>query len=233
MATAISARANKTIQGILRNTPEDSAVLNRFKEQFIRIESKFPLLRDYIIYEGQVCMAVMQKDKAQSIVETAFDEECYDSNTVERILTADEEFFERNRDCYMNNIADIQAVLDNAMPYMQTYAKLQQLEEKQCKEAKEKEAPLALMFAPAFPKLYSISIKAKTHSNAIKTAIEIYMIKAQTGKLPDVLPVGLPKDLFSGKDFEYEKTDDGFVLRCQGKDLSRDEIYEYGFKVKE
>ena len=58
------------------------------------------------------------------------------------------------------------------------------------------------------------------------------MIKAKTGKLPDELPAGLPKDLFSDRDFEYIKTADGFILRCQGKDLGKDEIYEYEFKVK-
>ena len=31
---------------------------------------------------------------------------------------------------------------------------------------------------------------------------------------------------------EYEKTKEGFVLGCQGKDLSKDEIYKYEFKVK-
>jgi len=51
-------------------------------------------------------------------------------------------------------------------------------------------------------------------------------------QLPDELPADLPKDLFGGKDFEYERTKDGFVLRCQGKDLSKDKIYEYEFKVK-
>ena len=39
-------------------------------------------------------------------------------------------------------------------------------------------------------------------------------------------------DIGSGKDFEYKKTSDGFILRCQSKDLSKDEIYEYKFKVK-
>jgi len=46
------------------------------------------------------------------------------------------------------------------------------------------------------------------------------------------LPAGLPGDLFSGKDFKYKKTTEGFTLRCQGKDLSKDEIYKYEFKVK-
>jgi hypothetical protein len=42
----------------------------------------------------------------------------------------------------------------------------------------------------------------------------------------------LPKDLFSGEDFEYEKKDDGFVLRCRAKDLGKDKIHEYEFKLK-
>jgi len=45
-------------------------------------------------------------------------------------------------------------------------------------------------------------------------------------------PEGLPKDLFSGKDFRYEKTADGFTLRCRGKDLDKNETYQYEFKVK-
>ena len=58
------------------------------------------------------------------------------------------------------------------------------------------------------------------------------MIKAKTGKLPDTLPAGLPGDLFSSKPFGYEKTPEGFILRCQGKDLGRNEVYEYEFKMK-
>jgi hypothetical protein len=63
-------------------------------------------------------------------------------------------------------------------------------------------------------------------------AIDIYIIKAKTGQLPDALPESMPKDLFSGKDFKYEKTKEGFVLRCRGKDLVKDKIYEFEFKVK-
>jgi len=46
------------------------------------------------------------------------------------------------------------------------------------------------------------------------------------------LPAELPGDLFSGKDFQYEKTTEGFILRCQGEDLYKNEVYEYEFKVK-
>jgi hypothetical protein len=72
---------------------------------------------------------------------------------------------------------------------------------------------------------------SKTLFNAIIAAVEIYIVKAKTSRLPDTLPAGLPRDLFSGKDFEYEKTKDGFILRCRGKDLDKDEFYQYEFKV--
>jgi hypothetical protein len=232
VAISISGRANTTIQSILKDTTKNSQVLNRFKEQFIHINNKFPLLRDYIIYEAEMCAATIQKDKAQAIVEMASDEECFDPNIAARILTADEEFFERNKALYMNYMTDIQAVLDSNIPYMQAYAKFQESEKRLKKEAKEKQAPLALILTPAFDKIYSLTVRRKTHANAIETAIEIYVIKAKIGRLPDTLPAGLPPDLFSDRDFQYEKTKDGFVLRCQGKDLSKDEIHQYEFKVK-
>ena len=59
----------------------------------------------------------------------------------------------------------------------------------------------------------------------------------------------MPKDRYSREDFEYEVTEDGFILRCRGKDIDgggfdpdclwpdedtdcmRDIIREYEFKV--
>jgi len=234
VAIAISGRANSAIQSILTDTLEDSQALNRLKEQLTNIENKFPSLRDYIGYEAEVGVATMQRAKAQAVVDIAFDEECFDPNTAKRILEADEEFFERSRDCYTRHMNSIQAVLDAPMSYPQAYQKLLELGEKLTKEAKEKDTPLAIMFAPAFNRIYSLSVRGKTHFNAVKAAIEVYIIKAKTGKLPDTLPAGLPGDLFSGKPFEYKKTTGGFILRYRGEDLSDKDkkIYEYEFKVK-
>jgi len=234
VAIAISGRANTAIQNILKDTPENSKVLNRLKEQLTNIENKFPLLRDYMGYEAEVCVATMQKDKAKVVVNTVFDGESIDPNVAKRIFEADEEFFDRNRDCYTHHMASVQAVLDSPVSYQQTYEKLLELGEKLIKETEEKDAPLAIMFAPAVNRIYSLSVRGKTHFNAVKAAIEIYQIKSKTGKLPDVLPAGLPGDLFSSKPFEYKKTADGFILRYQGEDLSDKDkkIYEYEFKVK-
>ena len=67
----------------------------------------------------------------------------------------------------------------------------------------------------------------------LRAAIEIYQIKAATGKLPQKLPAGMPKDMFSGKDFEYSVTRGGFVLKCRAKNLKADKIEEYEFGIAE
>ena len=119
------------------------------------------------------------------------------------------------------------------LPYPRAYNKLLKLAEKPGKDVeKTPYAILTSIFTPVLAKIYSIDIKRQTDTNALLAAIDIYIIKAKTGKLPDALPAGLPKDLFSDKDFLYEKTADGFILRCQGKDLGKDKIYDYESKVK-
>jgi hypothetical protein len=93
---------------------------------------------------------------------------------------------------------------------------------------------------PAFPLLVNTMMLTKFESNiryraifnALKAAIEIYLIKAQTGQLPEQLPDGLPKDPYSGRDFEYEITKDGFLLRCRMKAFDGKEKYEFEYKIK-
>ncbi len=51
--------------------------------------------------------------------------------------------------------------------------------------------------------------------NSTKAGVELYLIMAKTGQLPEKLPDYLPKDPYTGRDFLYEITDDGFILGCQ------------------
>ena len=234
VAVAISARSNQAIQNILKNTPGDLEVLNSLKEQLIQIDDKFPLLKDCIVHEGQVCAATMQKEKIQAIVKMTSDGVTSDPKIAERILSADDDFFKRNRDYWFKSIDTYKTTLESGLPYPQTYARLGELAEKIPQEADENpDATLTAISLPAVDRIYNLAVRRRTHCNAIRAAIDIYIIKAKTGRLPDALPEGMPKDLFSGKDFKYEKTKEGFVLRCRGRDLSRDKIYEYEFKVSE
>ena len=119
------------------------------------------------------------------------------------------------------------------LPYEQAYTRLKELSEIPSKEAaKNPDATLTVVLVPAVGKLYGQGIRVKTFSNAVRAAVDIYIVKAKTGRLPDELPAGAPKDLFSSEDFEYEKIDDGFILRCRAEDLLKDKIHEYEFKIK-
>ena len=124
----------------------------------------------------------------------------------------------------------MQAALD--LPYPQSHKQLEELSEKAGKQAADNPAAiLSAAFWPAVTRICTLEVRALTNVNALKAAIDIYIVRAKTGRLPDTLPAGLPRDLYSSKDFEYEKTKDGFILRCQGKDLDKDEIFKYEFKV--
>jgi hypothetical protein len=73
----------------------------------------------------------------------------------------------------------------------------------------------------------------KARVNATKAAVEIYLVLAKTGKLPDKLPDYLPKDPFIGRDFLYEITDEGFTLRCEGNKFLASKGITLEFRVRE
>jgi hypothetical protein len=67
--------------------------------------------------------------------------------------------------------------------------------------------------------------------NGTKAAVEVYLLRARTGKLPEKLPEHLPKDPFTAQDFKYEITDEGFVLRCEGNEFLFQKEISLEFKV--
>lgn len=57
--------------------------------------------------------------------------------------------------------------------------------------------------------------------NCIRAAVELYLMLAKTGQLPKELPDYLQKNPYTGRDFLYEITDDGFILGCQSEIFKR------------
>ena len=136
-------------------------------------------------------------------------------------------------------------IIDGEMPYEEKYTELQRLID----ELKEEfgNVPgtkvLAIVFSPELIDFYSIQVRHTVQLNALKAAIEIYLATANTGQLPESLPDYLPKDPFSGQDFEYEITEKGFVLSCRTKDIlasqatwplgtDQDVIHKYEFELQ-
>ncbi|MHC4587382.1 MAG: hypothetical protein ACYS3N_22880 [Planctomycetota bacterium] len=235
VAVAHDKFAKKCIQGILSEMPEDMELLTGLKNDLAYVTGRGPSARAAVDADTRMVLADMRVEKVEEnqvlfAADTGSPE--LDKLIQKRLIAADAEFFEKNRIYFKNYMETFASVQDSSMPYTKAYQELKQLDKKAKKDAiKDSDATLTTMVGSALHHVFNIEVESKTFLNAIKAALEIYIIKAKTGKLPDKFPSGLPKDLFSGKDFQYEKTKTGFILRCRGKNLDKDEIHHYEFKV--
>ena len=234
VAMAISKMADNQIQYLLGDMPQDLKTLTWLKSQLAIINSKPLSSRGTTEYERELSLEHMQLDKLKQLIEIVNGEPIKpDSKEAEQLRNVDQATIDKNRAYYIKHMDTLQAILSNPMNYQKVYAELKNLNEQPKKDlAENTDAYLTSIISPAFDKIISVEVRDKTFNNAVRAAIEIYIQKAKTGQLPENLPKGLPKDLFSGKDFKYEKTSDGFILRCRGKDLEKNETYKYEFKVK-
>jgi len=234
VAKALEKMADNHIQYLLGDMPQDLQTLTWLKNQLAIIESRPLSSKATSKYERELSLEHMHLDKIKELVEIVTGKPVApDSKEAEQLRNVDQALIDKNRDYYINHMDALQTILSTPMTYEKTYAELKKLNEQPQKDVAENTAAtLTSIVAPAYQKIYNIEIRETTFSNAVRAAVEIYIQKTKTGQLPEGLPAGLPKDLFSGKDFKYEKTTDAFVLRCRGKDLEKDETYKYEFKVK-
>lgn len=234
---AIEKITNQCIQDILSSHAMELKKLQHFKAQLDKLNSRVRLIEFFLEVERDVMAMYINTEKIQELLPWV-DPEKDDSfvnvpdGSRKSILNADEQFCRKNMAYYNQHWDAIFSALK--LPYPEVYNKLKELDKKAAEDVKENpDALMTVLLTPAAWRIYNTGIKSSTFSNALKTAIEIYKISAQTDQLPDSLPAGMAKDLFSGKDFEYKKTDVGFTLRCQGKDLDKNEIHQYEFKIKQ
>lgn len=147
----------------------------------------------------------------------------------------DEEFIGRERELSNSFLASLNRVIGSDMPYRQKNVEFQELKEQRANQTGGNSTGFLLYYLMGHVddviRYHDIYVTRLAHFNAIRTAIEIYLVKAETGQLPDTLPDYLPKDPFSGQDFEYEPTSQSFVLRCREKEITQDRIWEFDFLI--
>lgn len=215
--------------------PPDVGELNRLKSSLIQTQARFPSLASCLRQETQMNAALMHRDKGHQIVDFFGNSLAAVSagRMLKRIREGDDRFFEKNRDYYLKAMARLVVTLESGLPYGEICTRLEDLSRQWSNEAEENpDATVTSLWLSVPP--FGAMIRQQTHVNALKTAIDLYIVKARTGQLPDTLPADSPPDLFSGKAFAYSKTPDGFILRCRVKaNPNRDEdADEYEFKVK-
>jgi hypothetical protein len=146
----------------------------------------------------------------------------------------DEDIIALAEEPYADFLNSVFRVIDSEMLYEAKYTELQRLKNELKEEIGSDPAAnlMILICSQQVERVFTIHVRHAAAFNALKAALEIYLITAQTGQLPETLPSYLPKDPYSSQDFEYELTSDGFILRCRVKDIDTDEIQQYEFKVQ-
>jgi hypothetical protein len=235
VAMVIGKMADNHIQYLLADMPQDVETLTWLKSQLAIIESKPLSSRATTNYERELALEHMRLDKLKELIEIVSGGPVKPgSKEAEQLRNVDQATIDKNRAYYIKHMDTLQTILSTPMNYAKVYSELKKLNAQPHKDLAQNniDAYLTSILAAGYSKIVSNEISSKTFTNAVRAAIEIYITKTKTGQLPETLPAGLPKDLFSGKDFRYEKTADGFTLRCRGKNLNKNETYSYEFKVK-
>jgi hypothetical protein len=143
----------------------------------------------------------------------------------------DDKLLERAKEPYNKFLSSVNRVIGSDIPYQQKHLQLKQLEDEFGDDD-----PIFLILFGYVPtnnvaRHNDIYVRNIANYNVLRAAIEIYLVNAETGQLPETLPPHLPEDPFSGQDFEYEVTSQGFVLRCREKEIDADMLWEFEFKI--
>ena len=149
----------------------------------------------------------------------------------------DEEIVGRARELRQPFQEGVQAVLGSDMPFELKQTEIERLgAELDARYVAETfDEQLWLWAAPPtqIARVHDIHTRAVAYASAIKIAAALYLEFAETGRLPESLPDHMPKDPFSGEEFGYEVTADGFLLRRHVVDPKQDRLWEYEFLVQD
>lgn len=122
--------------------------------------------------------------------------------------------------CFTDSVLRI---LDSEMPYEKKIAQIDRFFDEPLEDDSNDllvEAVISAMtptIGGEVTRGYPFRVVHEAHVNGVKAAVEVYLEVAKTGNLPEKLPDHLPKDPFTGRDFIYEITNEGFALRCQSE----------------
>ncbi len=226
------------MQHILGIMPPSTDTLAWLKGQLSEDLTPLPSLDDTVRMDLELALQTLRTHAdiiaavREKLVEKAADE---NAKRRARDLTNDE-LITHAGEAYTPFLDAALQVIHSGKPYSETYTRLknlrQELEEKHGSDPAAKQ----IIDACADQVLSSYNSEAlfSASSNALKAAVEVYLEIAKTRRVPFVPPEGVAKDPYSGKDFEYETTKDGFLFRCSAPDLANGTILRpFEFKVRD
>jgi len=240
VSLAMDGVAHKCTQDVLGYMLPSVEILTWLRGQLIVVRDTIPSLVRALVMDFELGLQSVRTDP--DILESLREylaEKTDDENTTNEILgLTDEEIIDIVRKPYADFLDYVFHVMDSELMYEEKILEIQKLKEKFIDEYVSDITPgsLAVLYmanSGTVDEQYNIKVRNTAQFNALKAAIEIYLIKAETGKLPETLPDGLPKDPYSGQDFGYEITEHGFTFHSQGEDFQGRGGQLLEFKVKQ
>jgi len=249
---AIDAMARRVVQYTLDLMPPETDTLRWLRGQMAAMEGVPESLGRVLQMDFEFVLDSLQTDAEllQAIREQLAEDAVNEQAREEAWNMTDEEIVARAREPYSPFLDQILQLLDSEMSYEQKYEEIERRGRELVEQyGSDPAAGYAVNGCQAhrIDRSYGLLMHDRASYNALKAAIEVYMVVAETGTLPETLPLYLPKDPFSGEPFAYEVIDDGFILRCRARDLYaskklirpgeppeilEDVIQQYEFKVR-
>jgi len=235
---AIDGMAQRCIQEILGSMIPDADILEWLRGRLAFFESDSHSLITAIEMDLELSIQNIRSsmdpfDTIDQIREQMI-ENAEDQNSIDDILNlSDDELIALAREPYDEFLNSIFKVIDSEMSYVYKYEEIQRLNSELIDEHP---AVYYIIYWTGgtidhINRMFDIQFRHMAQFNALKAAIDIYLEVTEAGQLPEMLPANLPKDPFSGEDFEYEVTNHGFILRCRQVEIGTNELWEYEFTV--
>jgi len=230
MACGVDAFAHGTMRDVLGIEPAQAEDLRWLRGQLAVVDGTPRSLAKVVYRDFELSVEQMRGDAVRLT-------EIRASWPPETAGMADEEIVARARELRQPFQDGVQAVLDSDMPYERQQAEIErlgaELEARCAGETLDRDLWLWASPPSQVARVHDLNTRAVAYANALKIAATIYLEHAETGQLPEALPEHMLKDPFSGRDFEYEVTADGFLLRRHVVDPARDKLWEYEFRVRD
>jgi hypothetical protein len=228
VAGAVSAQANKCVTDVLAEMPADVDMLTWLKEQLAQMPVGTLTAAGSMATEKEVVLEALQPDRMADLPGILAQAA---GGKVEEIRQAlNTPLLAQAREYYSRYADSVLAVLGGKTAYPESCGKLQELaQELEQKAATDPAMMLVKALAPHMTKIYVLQTRHQADFHALRAAVDVYLAKAGSGRLPPSLPATAPRDSYTGGAFQYEPTGNGFVLRCGAKDLDKNEVREYRF----
>ena len=232
IAGKVDLEALRCIRDVLASMPSDADILSWLQGQLLVVKGMRNSAAEGLENDFRSVLRLVRKSpRTLAAVRGELMENASDDRVRKEIQAlTDEELLARARQSYEKFLNSVLRVVGSDMPYDKSYAELEKLMAQLEEQADHDPVAILRHCASQAGRYYTMQIYHTADFNMLRAAIEVYLALARTGRLPETLPDYAPKDPFSGLDFAYEMTNDGFVLRSRTKPVGRSIKY-LEFKV--